>query len=1322
MMKGAKRVLVLDRKLLEEKNYWVAVSSAEIEPSNLHLDYHRPELYSAAIDKVKVNITGEVYDRLMQLAGDGPFLLYTTLMAALKICLHKYTGSRKIAVGSPALKNDDHQTPELNALTIIDLVDERLSFKAFLLNVRQTLLDAYAKQRYPFERLIEDLGMVEIENRCPLFDVALSMKDIHADFPAVGNDITLIFSRRSDYISGVIEYNRDLFNRGSVESFASRLIYILEEALKDVSAPIWQLSILTERERRQLVSEWNATAVNFADSNCFHQLFESVVEQRADSVALSFRENEITYRELNSRANRLARYLRKRGIGSEVTVGVCVDRSPDIVIAILAIWKAGGIYLPLDSTTPKERLSYMLSDARALVLLTQRQVAASLPEHEASLIFLDSDWDVITQEDNTNLGVVSEPNNLAYVIFTSGSTGRPKGALLEHRGVCNLSDAQVRAFGLKCDDRTLQFSSFTFDASISEIVMSLRAGAMLCLATRDSLMPGPDFVRLMEEKAVTCITIPPSVLAALPSKGLPALRLMVVAGEACPPGLIERWSAGRRFINAYGPTETTVCASAAECSTDQRLPPIGRPIANTRINILDRSLHPVPVMTPGELHISGIGVARGYLNRSDLTAERFVPNPFTDEPGTRFYKTGDLAKYLPDGNIEFIGRIDRQVKVNGYRIELGELEAILSQHPAIQDAVVMVQEDDERNKRLTAYLVLSPGSVISISEVRGHLRGKLPEYMIPSALVVVESLPLTPHGKLDRNALLAQNRARPELGERLVAPRTPLEEVVTGIWTAVLGLEEIGVNDNFFELGGNSLLATQAMSHVCDTLQVDVSLRAFFGSPTVAGLVEYVEEARQSGQSIKLPPILPAPRDRALPLSFAQQRLWFLNQLEPESPFYNVSTALRLRGRLNTAALEKSLNEIIRRHETLRTIYKTVDGQTVQVVQPLRVLKIPVIDLRRHPVDDREAEAQRMALEECRLPFNLAEGPVLRAKLLKVDEEEHIALFNMHHIVCDGWSIGILINEIVALYEHHYTGKPYSLPDLPVQYADYSVWQRQWLQGEALDAQLSYWIRHLEGSPLLLDLPTDHPRPQRQSFKGARLPVLIPQDVFEALKALTRSEAVTLFMALVTAWKVLLMRYSGQEDILVCTPIANRNRPEIEGLIGYFANTLVLRTDLSGNPTFKELLGRVREVTLDAYMRQDIPFERLVEALQPERSLSHHPIAQVVFVLQNASMPELELAGLNLTPVEVDNPTAKFDLTFNMWEAERGLLGSLEYSTDLFEAATIRQMLRHFENLLRSVSAQPESRLDTLEFLSEEERRVLEQPLDVEELSGTFSF
>jgi amino acid adenylation domain-containing protein len=1137
--------------------------------------------------------------------------------------------------------------------------------------------------------------------------------------------VKLSYVQRENLPTMELHYDANLFRAEDIRRLAGQCHTLLESVVRDPEAAICELEIVSGAERRQLLVEFNDTKTDYPEDKCIQQLFEEQVERTPDNVAVVFEDRQLTYAQLNARANQLAHYLRTLSVGPEVLVGICIERSLEMVIGLLGILKAGGAYVPLDPEYPKERLASMLEDTQVPVLLTQQRLMAELIEGGDSrssiansriqVVCLDTEWEAIAQESEENAVSSATARNAAYVIYTSGSTGQPKGVMIEHCGLSNTLNWLTDTLKLSAKDRCLLKTRITFDAAGREMLPTLIAGGTLVIAEANGHRDCRYMAEIIRNERISVFHCVPSLLRLLMEEpaldGAVALRAVMCGGEALPPQVVMRFQhrSGAKLYNVYGPTEAIIdstywlCEGVGAHSTI----PIGRPIPNARVYILDEAFRPLPIGVPGNLHIGGVSLARGYFNRPELTAEQFVPNPFSEEPGARLYKTGDLARYLPDGNIEFLGRVDHQVKIRGFRIELGEIEAALDQHPAVREAVVLAREDTPGEKRLVAYVVAEQEPLPTTTDLRSFLKEKLPEHMVPALFVLLDAMPLMPNGKVDRRALPAPDRTRPEVGKAFVAPRTPTEELLSEIWAQVLDIERVGIYDNFFDLGGHSLLATQVVSRIREAFQVELPLRRLFEVPTVTGLAESIEAAHSAGQNLLAPPILPVPRDGNLPLSFAQQRLWFIDQLEPGNSAYNIPAAIRLKGLLNLAALEQSLNEIVKRHESLRTTFVMVDGRPAQVIAPPLTIKLPVVDLRKLPETERETEVRRLVTEGAQRPFDLSQGPLLRVALLRLGDEEHVGLLTMHHIVSDGWSTGILIRELARLYVAISAGGSLSLPELPIQYADFAHWQRQWLQGEVLETQLAYWKQQLAGAPSLLDLSTDRPRPVVHTFRGAHQSMMLPKTLTAGFKALGRQEGVTQFMTLLAAFKALLYRYTSQDDLIVGAPIANRNRLEIEGLVGCFVNALVLRTDLSGNPSFRDLLRRVREVCLGAYGHQDLPFDRLVEELRLKRDLSRNPLFQVMFVLQNASMRAVELPGLTLSPVEGDSETAHFDLTLVVVDAEQGLTASFVYNTDLFEAATIARMLGHFQILLEAMVADPEQRLSDVPLLTDAERQQL---------------
>lgn len=1084
-------------------------------------------------------------------------------------------------------------------------------------------------------------------------------------------------------------YDRFRFDDAAIAQMLSHLKHLLEGLITRPAQRLAEIRLMTPAERDQMLMELNVTKIDFASRFYLHQLFEGQVASRPNAVAIEFEEMSLSYLELNRRVNQLAHYLRRWGVGPEVLVGLCAERSVEMMVGTLGILKAGGAYMPLDPKYPAERLRYMLMNGAPRVLLTEERWLGELPEFDGATVCLDRDWPLMMSQSEENPPLEVRSENLAYVIYTSGSTGRPKGVAIDHGNAVNFINWSRAAFADEVFERMLFSTSLNFDLAVYECFVPLTVGGTVRIVG-DAL----DLARLPVE--VTLINTVPSTMTALVEMGrVPkSVRHVNLAGEPLKRELVERifeTTEAERVCNLYGPTETTTYSTWVEMRREEGFAShIGRPIANTQVYILDDQGEPAPIGVAGELYIGGAGVARGYLHHPELSAERFVPCPFAAEPGARMYRTGDLARYLSDGNLEFLGRLDHQVKIRGYRIELGEVENALRNHPDVRDAVVVTGPGPDGNKRLIGYVVSEQqlNLVMTTDKLRQWLQAKLPHYMIPSVFVLLEALPLTANGKLDRHALPAPN-GQPEKVSYL-APRTPMEEALAGIWSEVLRVERVGVHDNFFDLGGHSLIATIMIARIRSELGVEMPLRSIFEAPTLAAF----EEAIRTGEKAEAPPLVKASRAEKLPLSFAQRRLWLADQLMPNNhPFYNILRAVKLEGRLDVKALEWAINEIIRRHEVLRTRIEVEAGEPVQVIEDWEPRRLKVEDLTSLTPAEKEREIGRMISEAAAARFDLSKGPMLRAKVLELGEEQRILLITMHHIVTDGWSMGIMIRELGALYSACHAGERSPLEELEIQYADYAVWQRKWLQGEALKRQLSYWKRQLEGAPAVLELPTDRPRPPIQSFRGESQSLVLSAELTERLKELGRCQNATLFMTLLAGFQTLLYRYSWQEDIVVGAGIANRSRPETENLIGFFVNMLALRTTLSGNPSFTELLARVREVALGAYAHQDVPFDLVVDELQPKRDLGHTPLFQVVFTLQNAPSSALELPGVRLAPLAVDSRVSRHDLVMLMEETPQELTGKLIYNTDLFESATMIEMLKSYEALLEAMVARPGCRV-----------------------------
>ncbi|HVS80634.1 MAG TPA: amino acid adenylation domain-containing protein [Pyrinomonadaceae bacterium] len=1121
----------------------------------------------------------------------------------------------------------------------------------------------------------------------------------------------------------------------------------------------------------------------------FPRLFEDQVSRAPEKPAVIYENERLTFAELNARANQLARYLRNRGAGAESLIGICVERSLDMAVGILGILKSGAAYLPLDPDYPKERLAFMLDDARPALVVTNadlekglgrkfhRQDHSPLPlgeglgeracdaasphpnppprgeGNQTRAVLLDQDWPAISENPDTNLTEGPAPGDLAYVIYTSGSTGQPKGVEVTHGNLANYLLALDHELQITRDDLYLHTASIAFSSSRRQLMLPLSQGATVVITTSEERKDPLALFKMIRHRGVTVMDAVPSfwrnctsVLASLDGETRSRLlnnklRLMLSASEPLWSDIPRTWLSEFRHpaqhVHMFGQTETAGIVALFRIPTDlngeTRIIPVGKPIANSEIFILDEERRPCPNGVAGELYIGGAGVGRGYLNRAELTSAKFIAHPFSDEPGARLYRTGDWAKLNADRQIEFVGRRDQQVKLRGFRVELGEIETALAGHPAIRECVVVARDESNGSsltnrgpqtgspsgvvdregviappaeKRLIAYFV-GEGAPPTVSDLRAFLSARLPDYLVPSVFVMLDALPLSANGKVNRLALPDPAQARPQLSGEYLAPRNEIEKRLATIWREVLRVERVGINDNFFELGGHSLLAAQVIARMRSELAIEIPLRLLFDCPTVALLVGSLESVDRQNDDALPRLIEPVARDGTVPLSFAQQQFWLLDQAGPNSSVYNVRTALRISGALDIQELQRVLETIVARHEVLRTNVVMKQGSPVQVIVPSMPLALGVSNLASASPADREAEIDRMLAAEAEEPFDLSRGPLLRTKLLKLSEAEHVLLITVHHIICDGWSVGVLLREIAALYQSAAGDRSVALPQLPIQYADFALWQRSWLQGPTLARQLDYWKQKLADAPTALDLPADYSRPVTRNCNGAQLSVSLSDALSNSIRMLSQGENATLFMTLLAAFQALLFRYSKQEDIVVGSPIAGRTMLETENLIGAFVNTLVFRGDASGNPTFREFLVRTRETVLGAFSHQDLPFEKLVEELNPERKIDRSPLFQVMFAMQNTPAPDLAVEGLALTPLKLESVTSKFDLSLEVEEETDRLRVSFEYDSDLFAPATIERMLGHFQNLLAAVVADPTQRIADLSLLSESERQKL---------------
>ena len=1296
-------------------------------------------------------------DALRELARGEDATLYMANLSVLAILLKRLSGQEELLIGTPVTNRSRTELEAqigfyVNSLAIRAELQGDPTYRELLARVRDRCLPAFEHRDLPFERLVQELKIERDMGRNPVYQVDFAFQNFPKPYlktpgltlspfemreAAARVDLEFDLKESTDGFEGFIRFNSDLFDKGTVERLAERFENLLRAALANPDAPISSLRSITDAEETRITT-WNETAASFDGAELpIHRLFERQVRETPDAVALVSHEETLTYRELDRRADGLAHRLRRAGLGVEDRCGVCLQRSNELLVALLAVFKAGAAYVPLDPDYPKDRLGFMVEDAAVKGLIGSAESLAKLGDlrkdpnlaasNFAEVAVLEIDAASLAEE-AVDDGAPEVPghgvDHLAYVIFTSGSTGRPKGAMNSHRGPVNRLLWGQENLPLGPGDKVLIKTPFSFDVSVWEMFQPLIGGATLVLAKAGGQGDPAYLAELIDAHGVTLIHSVPSMLQVfvdtVPDGSCASLKRVVASGEALPFELQRRFYArfDAELHNLYGPTETAIEVTAWHCRRDAVSGPVpmGGPVSNLRMHVVDDAFGTAGIGVPGELLIAGVGVGRGYHDRPALTAERFVPDPFADEPGARLYRTGDKARWLADGTLEFLGRLDHQVKIRGFRIELGEIENALMEHTSVQDAAVLVRKI-AGTPALVGYLVPTQtvpveGASVDLDALRRHLLQSLPDYMVPAAWVELDVFPLTPSGKLDRRALPDPQA----VVEEYVAPREGTEAALAEIWQEVLDIDRVGAADNFFNLGGQSLLATQVVARIRDVLGADLPVRTLFEKSELRELAGAVERASSLGQATAdAPPMVAQGRDQALPLSFAQERLWFIDQLVPDLAAYNIPGAVRMTGELDPELLEEALNLIVDRHEVLRTTFAGEGGRAMQRVAPAGGPRwtIPRLDLRDLPRAEREVEAYRVANELSAQPFNLATGPLMRGTLIRLEDRSWFFALIIHHIVYDMWSRDIFLGELVAIYEALRQGRAPMLPEMPLQYADFAVWQREWLQGEVLEQQLDYWRRELDGVEPF-ELPADHARPQVQTFAGRRLHFSLSRDLTERLKSFSRKSGVTLFVTLLSGFAILLERYTGRRDLAIGSPVANRNRTEIEGLMGFFANTLVLRARLEPEMTVSQLLAHVQDMTLGAYSHQDLPFEKLVNEIQPNRDLSRQPLFQVLFnYLINYVPPAIELPGLRLDPEQIHGGGVPFDLTLSLYEVDGSLKATADYATDIFEEATMTRFFQHYDQVLDGLARSLESTagadlpIDAIDALGLEERRLL---------------
>ncbi len=1307
----------------QDISYWKR-QLQDVSPLSLVTDFPRPAHPSTKGGVATTSTDRDLLNGLLKFSHERSATLFMTLLAAFKTVLYRYTSHGDICVGTPVAGRQQQELEGmigffLNTLVLRSEIDPAVSFDDLLERVKKTTLNAYEHQDVPFEKIVEALGTERDRSRNPLFQVWMVLQNmpnteplnlggvrLQAENPGIYTsqfDLNLDISEGEDGLYLSLTYCSELYRHETAVFMLEHYKQVLTSIVANSSVPVAALEMVPSKELA-LIEEFNRGDGNAPAELSLVDLFHQQVTNVPTATALSFESERMSYQVLDRRSDILAGYLISHGVRPGDCVGLCIDRSFEMIVGITGVLKTGAAYVPMDPSYPADRIEYMIADSGCRIVLTtsdtDHPISTNIP-----LVYVNN---IQVSEVVPEILPLVSPGDLAYIIYTSGSSGRPKGVLVEHGSVVNLIESQKKVFGVKTGERVLQFSNYCFDASVEQIFLALLSGATLVIMPKALQLDIPAFEEMLSGQMISHLHATPGFLELITPYPYPALKRVIAGGEACPVSLAKKWEGYVDFYNEYGPTETTVTAiellagNTMECNESL---PIGRPLSYVKVYLLDAMGSAAGIGVPAEIYIGGVQVARGYRNLPDRTAESFIQK---DGLG-RLYRTGDKGRWMPDGNIEFLGRVDDQVKIRGYRIEPAEVESVLQQAPGINRAVVLVEEDGH-DKKLVGYIVVEDS--FDREEVLLFLNSKLPEYMIPYLLLQVDEIPLTVNGKVDKKKL---NKAFIMSAEEKVyeGPRDTTEEVLVSIWEELLEVEKVSIHDNFFELGGHSLLGVRVVAAIRNRLGKELPIVALFEYPTIARLSATLPFKDEGNL---LPSITRYEGTGNIPLSFSQERLWFIDQLQG-SVQYHMPWVFRLKGELDRQALEDSFRDILYRHEILRTVIREEEGKPYQMVMPVSNWKMRYIT-----TEDLVAAGMDTATyisEQLQIPYDLSQDSLLKLTLIGLSETEHILIVLLHHIAFDGWSISVMVKELAALYNCRVGDTPSLLNELPIQYKDYAAWQRSYLSGKTLQAKLQFWKDRLTGvAPL--DLPLDYPRPAIQSTRGNTLSFIIDKETTDGLNGLSQQHGVTLFMTLSAVFKILLSRYTGQEDIAIGTPVANRSQTSTDGLIGFFVNTIVLRDSLDGDLTFTELLQKVKTTALEAYANQDTPFEKIVEEVAVERSMSYTPLFQVLFALQNTpDAGDLELSKVSLSQERVVNTTSKFDLYFDLLETDEGLQLQIEYCIDLFHSDTIGRMYGHYLNLLRAVVRDPNENIGCIEMVGKNELAQLKQFNDTEKDYGS---
>lgn len=1430
--------------------YWKKELSGELPILNLPTDRPRPPIQNFSGGTKIFQLDEKLIKRLRELTRDRGTSLYKLMLTIFFVLLYRYTNQEDILVGSPMLGRPGRDFRGIvgyfvNPAVLRASISGSLTFPDLLAQVSTKVKTAQKYQNYPFPLLVEQLQPQRDSSCSPLFQVSFTWQKqrwcksgkelgLKMEPYPLGHqrgasfDLDVMIMEMGEILLTGWQYNTDLFNVDTIVRMAGDYNTLLEAIALNPEQRIAELSLLTPAMRHKLLVDWNNTRAEYPQDKCIHHLFEEQVRLTPDAIAIVFEGKQLTYQDLNAKANQLAHYLQTLGVKPEILVGICVERSLEMIIGLLGILKAGGAYVPLDPAYPKERLAFMLEDSSVPVLITQQKLVEKLPRHSAHIVYLDSNWEEISFHSQENSSSEVNPENLVYVIYTSGSTGKPKGVLIEHSSLVNYITNVITEYQIEKSDCILQFSSISFDVSAEEIYTSLVSGAKLVLRTDTMLDSFEEFLQNCKNWKITVLALPTAywheltVFLSQKTLTLPPLRLIILGGEKALRERLKTWfeCVGQqiRLLNNYGPTEATIGATIYELSTDDTLLrelPIGRPLRNVYTYILDQNQQPVTIGVPGELYIGGIGLARGYLNRPELNSERFIHNPFSDSSTQRLYKTGDQVRYLPDGNIEYLSRIDDQVKVRGFRIELGEIETLLAQHPDVIEGVVICREDNPGEQKIVAYITcnlipdriayhsecqleldsnvikchtedistggvavvglpavnidkfcrlhlqlpgekapqwlygkvvwshppkagvsfhLTPSEQIQVEKsiayqleskdwwktfqrtitrnLRNYLKQKLPSYMIPSAFVLMKALPLTPNGKIDRRALPIRHNVHNEQEDKILTPVTPTETKMATIWAEVLGLKRVGINDNFFELGGHSLLATQIISRIGQVFAIKLPLRHLFEAPTIFSLCKVLEDEYNislqelsdcSIVSENLPNIFPAKREGHLPLSIQQKYIWHVQQLNPHSCACNSGIALRLTFQVSSEILEKSINEIICRHESLRTSFPVVEGQPIQVITPDLTIPLKIVDLQNLPLAKRETEAFHFSKREMNYHFDLANGPLIKTTLVRLSSEEHWLLIVIHHIITDGWSIAIFVQELEMLYHAFSNNLPSPLPELPLQYADFTLWQRQHFNEEVLARQLNYWVQKLavplQQTQYQLDQES---RLNLNSDHASSYSLTLREDLVIALEDLSRSQNVTTSTILLATLTLLLFKYQGNNEILIVTTIGNRSTPELETMLGCFINDVILRVQIDDEQTGVTLLDQVQKTLNEAIGNKEIPLQQVIEVVKRQRKLKFSASVTIVPPVQSSDQMSISELVLDLHKGTLWDEEIPLELYIS-WVSEKSKVIKIYacYGRDLFTHQTIKGLFSYYQEILHNFTLLPQMKIGKFERFQE---------------------